>query len=138
MGKLNFLNYSHSSSRRIPLPSWAVIPSLLLSSCTPSHPWNLSAGGPCSHLAQSGESQSSPPELWAAETLPHVSACLSRDRSYPKTAFSTHTKGFLGIREVILSSSAVIIASSLGVQEGCQRWGVRDGGYGKAKERGLL
>lgn len=57
------------------------------------------------------------------------------DYSFPKTALSKHTKGFLGIREVILSSSAVIIASSLGVQMGCQRWGERDGGYGKAKER---
>lgn len=57
------------------------------------------------------------------------------DCSYPETALSTHTRGFLGIREVILSSSAVIIASSLGVQEGCQRWGVRDGGYGNTKER---
>lgn len=131
---MHFLNYSHSSCR-IPLPSWAVTPSLLLSSCTPSHPGIYLQGPVCSHLVQSGESQSSPPELWAAETLPHVSACLSMDCSYPETEPSKHTKGFLGIREVILSSSAVIIASSLGVQNSCQRWGERDGGYGKAKKR---
>lgn len=57
------------------------------------------------------------------------------DCCYLETALSKHTKGFLGIREVILSSSAVIIASSLGVQEGCQRQGERDGQYEKAKER---
>lgn len=54
----------------------------------------------------------------------------------PQDSLSKHTKGFLGISEVILSSSAAIIASSLGVQVGGlsevrrQRWG-----YGKVRER---
>lgn len=57
-------------------------------------------------------------ELQAAESLPHVSACLSPGCICPERALSKHAKGFLGIRAVILSSLAVIVTFFLGVQVG--------------------
>lgn len=114
-GTLHFLNYRCSSSGRTPRLSWAAAPpaSQQLNPISPLKLICRGLGWRSSHLAQPGKSLSSPSELRVAENLPHVSACLNPGCGYPETALSKHTKGFLGIREVMLSRSAVIIASSL-------------------------
>lgn len=138
-----FLKLQPSSSGNTPLPSWVA---------TPASSWQLhpishleficrGPGWRCSHLAQPGESPSSPSELWAAENLPRVSACLSPGCGYPETALSEHTKGFLGIREVMLTSFAIIIASSLREQVGGLSEVVRERQglwQGEGKRKGLL
>ena len=88
-----------------------------------------------------GEAMLTPCPAWRIPVLPtgalggRKPPCLNPGCGYPETALGKHTKDFLGIGRVILSSSAVIVAFSLGVQVGRLSEVGRDGGYGEVNER---